>query len=625
MILEFVLVLAIILLYSHFSGKIKNLEREIDQLKKSKNLETATLEKPEIRFQTEEVSKEIPQIPTPVSASFTKEFEPEKTGQQPTWMDSLSAFVKQNLLTIIGIFTLVLGIGYFVKYAIDQNWIGETARFSIGIFTGLGILIMGFFLKKNYKIFSSILSGGGLAILYLSVTLAFREYQLFSQNTAFILLIVITILSVVIAWFYDSETIVIFALIGGFGSPLMVSTGVSNYPFLFTYVTFLNLGMVAIAFLKNWKNIGWVAFFLTYLYLISWIFDKTESLTVWFAVIFYVIFYAFALRNYFKKGNTNASDILMLVLTNVITLSVIVYIYKNLKMEPVILFPVIFAVINAAFLFYESTKKRINLYHPVFVGITLSLITVAVAIQFKTHFITSLWAIESVLLIYLWKKTRQNIFKISFGVLIPLVILAEIFTWTRYDDGLNVLKPFLNPVFLTGILVSICFGISYFMMNEKELFKLKSDWDLKYVLKILFFGNLFIVGLAEISYQIRSENFAYSMVTMLLYSLYFIFAIQLLCKFLLVKSEEKSLIYITFVLSLLIVSVPDFGSVLFNKNLNYGYYLLYLLPLLFAFFQFVRKQFYTQKIDFRFPAFVLVYVICFEIFHLYLWKKFVEI
>jgi uncharacterized membrane protein len=35
------------------------------------------------------------------------------------------SFVKQNILTIIGILTLVIGIGYFVKYAIDKNWIGK--------------------------------------------------------------------------------------------------------------------------------------------------------------------------------------------------------------------------------------------------------------------------------------------------------------------------------------------------------------------------------------------------------------------------------------------------------------------------------------------------------------------
>jgi hypothetical protein len=76
------------------------------------------------------------------------------------------SFVKQNILTIIGILTLVIGIGYFVKYAIDKNWIGETTRFIIGMLTGFGIMAIGYFIQKNYKTFSSIISGGGIAILY---------------------------------------------------------------------------------------------------------------------------------------------------------------------------------------------------------------------------------------------------------------------------------------------------------------------------------------------------------------------------------------------------------------------------------------------------------------------------
>jgi uncharacterized membrane protein len=155
---------------------------------------------------------------------------------------------------------LVIGIGYFVKYAIDKNWIGETARFIIGMLTGFGIMAIGYFIQKNYKTFSSIISGGGIAILYLSVTLAFQEYHLFTQNIAFIFLVFITILAVIIAYFYNSEVLIIFALIGGFASPLMVSNGNSNYLFLFIYISLLNLGMLAISYLKNWKSIGWFSF-----------------------------------------------------------------------------------------------------------------------------------------------------------------------------------------------------------------------------------------------------------------------------------------------------------------------------------------------------------------------------
>ena len=83
------------------------------------------------------------------------QFKSENTFDQ--FINQTIAFVKDNFLTIFGIVTLVLGIGYFVKYAIDQNWINETFRVAIGLVVGLAIIGTAHKIRKNYEIFSSIL------------------------------------------------------------------------------------------------------------------------------------------------------------------------------------------------------------------------------------------------------------------------------------------------------------------------------------------------------------------------------------------------------------------------------------------------------------------------------------
>jgi uncharacterized membrane protein len=221
-------------------------------------------------------------------------------------------------------------------------------------------------------------------------------------------------LAVITAYFYNSEVLIIFALIGGFASPLMVSNGNSNYLFLFIYISLLNLGMLAISYLKNWKSIGWFSFFTSYLYLSVWISDSLDQKTIYFSALFYIIFYAFAIRNYIKNKNWNPSDILLLVMINISSLIAITYIFRELNLEPIILFPLIFAGINALLWFIELKNNSSKIYHPIFIGITLSLITIAVALQFKLHIFTSLWAIEGTLLLFIWYKTKQDIFKRAF-------------------------------------------------------------------------------------------------------------------------------------------------------------------------------------------------------------------
>src|ERR1044072_2676855 len=117
----------------------------------------------------------------------------------------LEKFIGENLIPKIGIAILVIAIGFFVKYAIDKNWIGPAGRVGIGLLCG-GILVgLAHRLHKNYKAFSSVLVGGGLAVFYFSIALAYKDYGLFSQIVAFIIMVVITIFAILLSLLYRSE------------------------------------------------------------------------------------------------------------------------------------------------------------------------------------------------------------------------------------------------------------------------------------------------------------------------------------------------------------------------------------------------------------------------------------
>lgn len=623
---EIVLGFIIIILYFHFSGKIAHLENEIRALKNKNPLEPEKFKEEKISFTQPKVQDSEEEKSNKPKVAF-QNFETQKTEQEKeeeipqiyerenTWVDYLVDFVKQNILTIIGILTLVLGIGYFVKYAIDKNWIGETARFSIGIITGLAILGVGYLIRKNYSIFSAIISGGGIATLYLSVTIAFQEYHLFSQTVAFILLILITLLTISISYLYDSEVLIIFALLGGFGSPLMVSTGQSNYPFLFTYITLLNIGMLVISYLKNWKSIGWISYFITFIYLFFWITDVTEQKTIYFILLFYVIFYSFALRNYIKQKNWDKFDILLLVITNISCVIAITYIFKDLNLEPIILFPLIFAGINGVLWFIEVKKQIEKIYNPVFVGLTISLITIAVALQFNAHIFTSIWAIEATLLLFLWLKTKQNIFKISALYLIPLVVIAEFFSWSTYNTS-EISTFLLNKVFLTGFIISVSFGVNYFFIKKSKQ-NTALTFEYETIFKFLFYGNVYMIFLLEIMNFFDNYSDIFSLVTIILYTIYFALILVIFSKFLLEKKEEEIFLLIIPIFILILISIPDLLSEIIRNKLPYIYYLTYLVPLAFiSWFAYERKL--TQfKNYFYVISFSIVYWISMEFSHLY--------
>ena len=87
----------------------------------------ASLEKESAEATLQETSPEAPlEIP---SVSKRKQVNYEK-------------FIGENLFGKIGILVFVIGVGFFVKYAIDKDWINETLRTVLGFLTGSALLVV---------------------------------------------------------------------------------------------------------------------------------------------------------------------------------------------------------------------------------------------------------------------------------------------------------------------------------------------------------------------------------------------------------------------------------------------------------------------------------------------------
>ena len=229
-----------------------------------------------------------PRIPLPPQKSWWENFKE----QNP----DLEKFIGENLINKIGILILVLGISYFVKFAIDKDWINEPARVGIGVLAGGIVMLVAHKLRINYKAFSSVLVAGAISIFYFTITVAFHDYGLFSQTVAFIIMVVITGFSAFISVNYNRMELAALSLIGGFAAPFMVSTGSGNYVVLFTYIAILNVGILSIAYYKKWALINAMAYVFTVLLYGAWLFDIDSTIhppytgALVFGFVFYLIF-----------------------------------------------------------------------------------------------------------------------------------------------------------------------------------------------------------------------------------------------------------------------------------------------------------------------------------------------
>src|SRR5437879_5827185 len=196
---------------------------------------------------------------------------PVKTRLKPAPEINLESRIGSHWLNRIGIAALLIGISYFLKLAFDSNWIGPGGRVTIGLLAGIAVVVWSErFRSKGYKAFSYSLKAVGIGALYLSLWAAFQVYSLIPSGAAFVMMLVVTSATAVMAWTQDAPLLAAFALTGGFATPLLLSTGQNREVALFSYVALLDLGALLLVVFKPWRRLLVMSYAGTLLLYVGW-------------------------------------------------------------------------------------------------------------------------------------------------------------------------------------------------------------------------------------------------------------------------------------------------------------------------------------------------------------------
>ena len=240
---------------------------------------------------------------------------------------SMEFAIASQWLMRLGIVLLVVGVGFFLKYSIEHGMIGETARVALSTAAGLGLLFAGTrILGSPYHILGQGLMGGGIATLYFSSFAAANFYELISPLVALGAMSLVTTLAGGIALRFDSKVVAVLAVLGGFGTPVMLSTGVINFrelyggnPGLFGYMTILSFGVLWICSYKQWPLLHYLSWICNWVLAVVALIDFIPTEHFWQSMPFLIGFFAIYstmvfLHNLRTKTKSNLLDVLMLFL-----------------------------------------------------------------------------------------------------------------------------------------------------------------------------------------------------------------------------------------------------------------------------------------------------------------------
>jgi uncharacterized membrane protein len=214
---------------------------------------------------------------------------------------SLEDRLGSQIFSRVGIVALLIGATWFLKLAIDSQWIGVTARVLAGLLAGAGLVVWSErFRRKGFPAFSYTLKAVGSGVLYLSLWAAFQLYHLLPAGVALVAMLLITAWNAYMAWAQDAEVLAAYALVGGCATPLLLSTGGNHEIFLFTYLLAIDVAAVVLVRLKPWPRLLLGVFPATVAYFIGWYsgFYSAEQfgVTAVFVALFFLAFASVPLR-----------------------------------------------------------------------------------------------------------------------------------------------------------------------------------------------------------------------------------------------------------------------------------------------------------------------------------------
>lgn len=264
-----------------------------------------------IILKLEEPAAKIPKLETPIILKL------EEPNPMATWL--IRFFTGDRSLVRIGVVLLLIGVGFLLKYAVDQGFISLELRLIGVALGGFALLYTGWKLRLERPLYGFALQGGGLGVLYLTFYAAYALpqnglQQILPPELALALCILTGGGAMLLSIPQNAQVLAVLGILGGFSAPLLISSHSSGPVALFAFYALLNLVILGIAWFKLWRNLNILGFVFTFVIAGLWgntQYQPDQLISTEVFVILFFLFYSglpllYALRK--PRAKIKSSD-----------------------------------------------------------------------------------------------------------------------------------------------------------------------------------------------------------------------------------------------------------------------------------------------------------------------------
>lgn len=444
-------------------------------------------------------------------------------------------------LARIGILALIIGIGFFLKFAFDNDWIGPTGRVVLGIIAGLAMLGLGYYWQKRYPILTRVLSGGGIAVLYLSVFASYAIYDLINIYIAVVFLLLVSVASAALALRYNSMALAIIGIIGAFFAPFILGAfgergdltgGTGQAVQLLAYIIVVDIGVLILATFRNWRWFILLALGCSLIAFGFWYGEFNRDTGVATAetgitLIFLIFVGATSLFHIVWRRAPRAFDYALMAINAAAYLGIslgIMWVHFRVWMGG---FALLVALFYGAVSYFSLKRSAENARLSLFaLAIALVFLTIAIPVQLGDMAWTTItWAAEFVILIWLSFLLRMPQLRNYSYVIFVAMAVRLLFFDTTVD--ISRFRPVLNERFLAFVVsITATYLAVYILRRNRQTFpewgipgstlliaaNFFSIWILSFEIWYSFSNALMTASLAATEGLMNAQNLSLSAV-----------------------------------------------------------------------------------------------------------------
>ncbi len=391
---------------------------------------------------------------------------------------AIERWIGQNLLAVVGIGILLLGVGIGVRWAIEKDYIGPLARVVMGYVVGIALVGFAERLRRNYDTLSSILLGGGMAVMYFVTYAAAAYYELLPLGLAFGMMVGFTAFTVLAALRYDRQIVAHLGLVGAYGVPFLLSTGRGDWLLMLGYVSVINLGILGVSLYREWRPLVLAATVLTWLVFVAMLFETSVAtepgtgVAIGLASFNWLLMLGALLAPKVRLARRlTAPEVVAMLFNGTAYFGIGYYCLEASELGR---WEGAFALANA--LVYLTIALYLNQRTtadgqpsralPMMAAMAIAFVAVAIPIQLEGPWVTVLWAVLGTLVMYLSGRVALPVLQWgSYGFLL-LALGSLVDDW---DFRPNAERSVLNVYFLGTLLVASAFAASAYFQRRLRL------------------------------------------------------------------------------------------------------------------------------------------------------------